>query len=302
MRAENMNTHTYHPSSLGNKGRQRTLRIVVYTLLTATAMLYVLPLLIVLMNSFRDLQEINRTSLIGLPSTFSFDAWVQAWGEVRIGGNEGGISPYFITSFKMVVPATLISTALGAINGYALSIWRFRGHQWVFGIMLFGVFIPGQMMLLPWSMILGKLGISNSWIGLVLVHVVFGIGFVTLFFRNFYLQVPDEIIRAARIDGAGFWRIFWKIILPLSPPMIIVTIIWEFTHAWNEYLYASTFTSGYERPITAALIAISGTNQSAPEYNIQSAAVIIAALPTLAIYIFGGRYFLRGLTAGALKG
>jgi glucose/mannose transport system permease protein len=297
-----MDIHTYDPSSLADKGRQRIFRIVVYSLLTVTAMLYVLPLLIVLMNSFRDLQDINRNSLIGLPSKFSIDAWVRAWGEVQIGGNEGGISPYFITSIKMVVPATLISTALGAINGYALSIWRFRGHKWVFGIMLFGVFIPGQMMLLPWSMILGKLGMSNSWTGLVLVHVVFGIGFVTLFFRNFYLQVPDEIIQAARIDGAGFWRIFWKIILPLSPPIIIVTIIWEFTKAWNEYLYAATFTSGYNRPITAALMAISGTNQSAPEYDIQSAAVIIAALPTLAIYIFGGRYFLRGLTAGAVKG
>lgn len=297
-----MDSYEYHPSRLGRRGQRRTMRIVVYTLLIVTAMLYVLPLLIVLLNSFRDLQDINRTSLIGFPTRFSFDAWVRAWGEVQIGGNKGGISPYFINSFKMVIPATLISTALGAVNGYALSAWRFPGHKWVFGIMLFGVFIPGQLMLLPWSMILGRIGLSNSWMGLVLVHVVFGIGFVTLFFRNYYVQVPDEIIRAARIDGAGFWRIFWKIILPLSPPIIVVTIIWEFTHAWNEYLYASTFTSGYNRPITAALIAISGTNQTAPEYNIQSAAVIIAALPTLAIYIFGGRYFLRGLTAGALKG
>jgi glucose/mannose transport system permease protein len=295
-------TYQYHPLQLGSRRRQRTIRIIVYTLLTLTALLYVLPLFIVLLNSFRDLQEINRTSLIGWPQSFSLDAWGKAWGEVQIGGNGGGISPYFINSFLMVVPATLISTALGAINGYALSIWRFPGHKWVFGIMLFGVFVPGQLMLLPWAMILGTIKLSNSWMGLVVVHVVFGIGFVTLFFRNFYVQIPDEIIRAARIDGAGFWRIFWRIILPLSPPIIIVTIIWEFTHAWNEYLYASTFTSGYNRPITAALIAISGTNQVAPEYNIQSAAVIIAALPTLAIYLFGGRYFLRGLAAGAVKG
>ena len=292
----------YHPSRLGNPRTQLLIRVIVYTLLTLTALLYVLPLLIVFVNSFRDLQDINRTSLIGLPRSFSFDSWIKAWGTTCIGGNCGGISPYFINSFLMVVPATLISTALGALNGYALSVWRFPGHKWVFGIMLFGVFIPGQLMLLPWSMILGAIGLSNSWVGLILVHVVFGIGFVTLFFRNFYLSIPDEIIRAARIDGAGFWRIFWRIILPLSPPIIIVAIIWEFTHAWNEYLYASTFTSGYNRPITAALIAIAGTNQTDPEYNVQSAAMILAALPTLAIYLFGGRYFLRGLTTGAVKG
>lgn len=297
-----MDNAQYHPSRLGLKGRRSVLRVVVYGLLVITALLYVLPLLIVFMNSFRDLQEINRTSLIGLPQSFSLDSWIKAWGEIRIGGNGGGISPYFINSFLMTVPATLISTAIGAVNGYALSVWRFRGHKWVFGIMLFGVFIPGQLMLLPWSMILGKLGLANSWMGLVVIHVVFGIGFVTLFFRNFYVGIPDEIIRAARIDGAGFWRIFFRIILPLSPPIIIVTIIWEFTHAWNEYLYASTFTSGYNRPITAALIAISGTNQISPEYNVQAAAVIIAAIPTLAIYLFGGRYFMRGLTAGAVKG
>ena len=207
----------------------------------------------------------------------------------------------FFNSLKMTIPATIISTAIGAINGYILSKWRFNGSEVLFACMLLGVFMPGQIALMPWAFILGKLGLTNTTAGLVLVHTVQGLSFTTLFCRNYYLNIPDDLIKAARIDGAGFWRIFRKIILPLSPPILIVTVIWQFTGIWNEFLYAVVFTSGREQPITAALIALSTNGTNVRNYDVMSAAVLIGALPPLLIYFFGGRYFIRGLTQGAIK-
>jgi glucose/mannose transport system permease protein len=203
----------------------------------------------------------------------------------------------------LVVPAVAISTMLGALNGFALTKVRFPGADTVFTLMLFGCFIPFQVVILPMAQTLGFLGLtgSRSIYGLILVHVVYGLAFTTLFFRNFYVAVPDELIKAARIDGAGFFRIFWRIVLPLSPPILIVTVIWQFTNIWNEFLFAMTFTSGDSQPITAALIALSAAGTTTRFYNIESAAVIMAALPTLLVYLFGGKYFMRGLTAGAIK-
>jgi glucose/mannose transport system permease protein len=167
--------------------------------------------------------------------------------------------------------------------------------------MLLGVFMPGQISLMPWAFILGKLGLSNSVIGLVLVHCVQGLSFTTLFCRNYYISVPDDLIKAARIDGAGFWRIFRKIILPLSPPILIVTVIWQFTGIWNEYLFGVVFTSGTQQPITAALVALTAGGTTASAYDVMSAAVLIGALPPLLVYFVGGKYFVRGLTQGAIK-
>jgi glucose/mannose transport system permease protein len=163
------------------------------------------------------------------------------------------------------------------------------------------VFMPGQIALLPWAFVLGKLGLTNSTYGLVLVHVVQGLSFTTLFCRNYYVNIPDDLIKAARIDGAGFWRIFRKIILPLSPPILIVTVIWQFTGIWNEYLYGVVFTSGQRQPITAALVALTTNGTNVRVYDVMSAAVLIGAIPPLLIYFVGGKYFVRGLTQGAVK-
>jgi len=167
--------------------------------------------------------------------------------------------------------------------------------------MTLGVFLPGQIALLPWAYVLGKLGLTNSVYGLVLIHVVQGLAFTTLFCRNYYVNIPDDLIKAARIDGAGFWRIFRRIILPLSPPILIVTVIWQFTGIWNEYLFGTVFTSGREQPITAALVALATSGQTARHFDVASSAVLIAALPPLLIYFLGGKYFVRGLTQGAIK-
>jgi glucose/mannose transport system permease protein len=294
-------TAVYDPIAAGARRRWLSPKTAVYAVLTLFALYYLIPLLVLFSNSFRDSAEIARTSLLGLPRSFSLDYWRIAWTESCIGGRCQGIAPYFINSLEMAIPATILSTAIGLLNGYALSKWRFRGDNAIFALITVGVFIPGQVVLLPWAITLGQLGLANTTGGLVLIHTIQGLAFTTLFCRNYLINVPDELIKAARIDGAGFFRIFWRIIVPLSPPILIVTVIWQFTGIWNEFLFAVTFSSGGNQPITAALIALSASGTTERQYNIESAAVIAGALPTLAIYFFGGKWFMRGLTAGALK-
>jgi len=204
-------------------------------------------------------------------------------------------------SAAVTIPATIVSTLLGAVAGYAISLWRFRGDTWIFGIVTLGIFLPQQMRLIPWTFVLRDIGLINTLTGLVLIHTIQGMSFTTLFCRNYYVSIPQDLIKAARIDGAGFFRTFFRIVLPLSPPILIVTVIWQFTHIWNEFLYGVTFTNGSQQPVTAALIGLNAAVADVPQYGVQSAAVVLAALPTLLVYLFGGKYFLRGLTAGAVK-
>jgi glucose/mannose transport system permease protein len=281
--------------------RYRRARIGVYVILIAVAIYAILPLLVIILNSFRDLDDIAHRGLIAIPLAFSLDHWGVTWNKFCVSGGCNGIAPFFYNSLEMTIPATIISTIIGAINGYILSMWRFRGSEILFGAITLGVFMPGQMVLLPWAITLGSLGLTNTIGGLVLIHCIQGLSFTTLFCRNYYVGIPEDLIKAARIDGAGFWRIFRKIVLPLSPPILIVTVIWQFTGIWNDFLIGLVFSSGSGQPITAALIGLATAGTSVHEYNVESAAVLIGALPPLLIYFFGGRYFLRGLTQGAIK-
>jgi glucose/mannose transport system permease protein len=276
-------------------------RIIVYAALIILALLFLVPLGVVVVNSLRSSREIAATSLIGWPTHLIFSNYAQAWNKFCMAEHCWGIEPYMLNSLTLTIPATVISTLLGALAGYSISLWRFRGDQFVFGLVTLGIFLPEQMKLIPWVVVLRDLSLMNTIAGLVLIHTVQGMSFTTLFCRNYYVGIPQDLLKAARIDGAGFFRIFWRIILPLSPPILIVTVIFQFTGIWNEFLYGVTFTSGGQQPVTAALIALSAAITSEPMYGEQSAAVLIAALPTLLVYLFGGRYFLRGLTAGAVK-
>jgi glucose/mannose transport system permease protein len=276
-------------------------RMAIHCVLILFAAFYLVPLLVVVFNSLRSTEDITRAGVIGLPYDLAWSNFSDTWSKYCISQHCNGIQPYFWNSLQMTIPATLISTLLGALNGYSLSLWRFRGDQVVFGIMTLGVFLPEQMRLVPWAIVLRDVGLFNTISGLVMIHIVQGISFTTLFCRNYYVSIPPDLLKAARIDGAGYFRIFWRIVLPLSPPILIVTVIWQFTGIWNEYLYGVTFSSGEHQPITAALIALSARLSDAPQYGEQSAAVLLAAAPTLLIYLVGGRYFLRGLTAGAVK-
>ncbi|MFF7707154.1 ABC transporter permease subunit [Pseudomonas sp. NPDC007930] len=268
-------------------------RVLIYAVLIGACLLYLVPLLVMLLTSFKTPEDISNGNLLTLPAAFTGIGWSKAWGIV---------SGYFWNSVAITVPAVLISTGIGALNGYVLSMWRFRGSQLFFGLLLFGCFLPFQTVLLPASFTLGKMGLANTTTGLVLVHVVYGLAFTTLFFRNFYVSVPEALVKAARLDGAGFFTIFGRILLPMSIPTIMVCIIWQFTQIWNDFLFGVVFASGDAQPITVALNNLVNTSTGVKEYNVDMAAAMIAGLPTLLVYVLAGKYFLRGLTAGAVKG
>ena len=282
--------------------RNRLLRILLFLILGLFVFYYLFPLFVMVATSLKSLDEIRGGSLLSLPRNSSFDAWVKAWQSACVGVRCNGLRPYMWNSVAMVVPAVLISTTLGALNGYALTKWRFRGADAIFALMLFGAFIPFQVVLLPMARTLGVLGLAGSVAGLVLVHTVYGLAFTTLYFRNFFIGVSDGIVQAAKIDGAGFFRIFFQVMLPMAPPAIVVTVIWQFTQIWNDFLFGIAFTVGDSNPVTVALNNIVNTSTGVKEYNVDMAAAILAALPTLFVYVVAGKYFVRGLAAGALKG
>lgn len=273
-----------------------------YGLLILVAIYYLMPLFVMLTTSVKSLEEIRAGNLVALPTSITFDAWSKAWGSACTGADCSGLKGNFWASMSFVLPAVVISTLIGAFNGYVLTLWRFKGSDVLFTTMLVGCFIPFQVVLLPMAQTLGWLGLANTTPGLVFVHVVYGLAFTTLFFRNFYVSVPEEMVKAARIDGAGFFTIFWRIILPLSPPIIVVCVIWQFTQIWNDFLFGVVFSGGERQPITVALNNLVNTSTGVKEYNVDMAAAIIAALPTLFVYVVAGKYFVRGLTAGSVKG
>ena len=289
--------------SLDNSFRNNLItRALIYTALLIFAVYYLLPLFVMLTNSLKTLDEIRAGNMLAFPRSITIEPWLKAWDTAQIGVDPSGLKPYFMNSVLMVIPAVLISTMLGAINGYILTKWNFRGAGVMFGLMLFSCFIPFQIVLIPMARVLGLIGLAGTTSGLVLVHVVYGIGFTTLFFRNYYNAFPDELVRAALLDGAGFFRIFWRILLPSSGPIIVVTIIWQFTNIWNDFLFGASFADFDSQPITVALNNLVSSSTGVKEYNVHFAGAILAALPTLIVYIVSGRYFVRGLMAGSVKG
>ena len=277
-------------------------RIVIYSILAVVAVVYLIPLLVMLLTSFKPLPEVYSGNILALPHQWTLDAWAKAWGSACVGLECAGVKGFFWNSFRMVFFAVAISTLLGALNGYVLTKWRFKGDNLLFGLVLFGCFIPFQIVLIPMASFLGKVGLAQSISGLVFVHVVYGLCFTTLYFRNYYIAFPDELVKAAMIDGARFFRIFFRILLPNSVPIITVTVIWQFTNIWNDFLFGASFTTGSSAPITVALNNIVNTSTGVKEYNVNMATAMIAALPTLLVYVIGGRYFVRGLMAGSVKG
>jgi len=277
-------------------------RMAVYAVLLFAALFFLAPMYVMLATSFKDAEQIRSGNLLSLPSSLNFESWTLAWSTACTGVDCRGLKPYFWNSVMMAVPSVLISTAWGAINGYVLSMWKFKGSDLLFGFLLFGVFMPFQVVLLPMSQILGYLGLSSSIAGLVLVHSLAGMAGTTLFFRNYYTAIPRELVNAARIDGAGFWRIFIRIVVPMSTPILMVTLIWQFTNIWNDFLFGVAFSGADSKPITVGLNNMANTTSSVKNYNVDMAAAIIAGLPTMLVYVLAGQYFVKGLTAGAVKG
>ncbi|MCP5088676.1 MAG: carbohydrate ABC transporter permease [Rhodobacteraceae bacterium] len=294
------------PSAYASRQRSRTgqiaLRWLLYALLCLFALYYLMPLFVMVTTSLKSLEEIRTGSLVSLPRKVTFDAWATAWSGACTGIQCEGLRPYFLNSMMLAIPAVALSTLFGALNGYVIAQWRFKGANLIFSLMLFGCFIPFQVVLLPMARVLGMMGLAGTIPGLIFVHVIYGLGFTTLFFRNYYVSIPNELVKAAKVDGAGFFRIFWSIFLPLSLPIIVVTVIWQFTQIWNDFLFGVSFSQAGTQPVTVALNNIVNSTTGVKEYNVDMAAAIIAALPTLLVYIVAGKYFIRGLTAGSVKG
>jgi glucose/mannose transport system permease protein len=277
-------------------------RALIYAVLLLAALFFLAPLYVMLATSFKDAEQIRSGSLLSFPTSLNWSSWQTAWSSACTGVDCNGLKPFFMNSVMMTVPAVLLSTAWGAVNGYVLSHWRFKGSELLFGFMLFGVFMPFQVVLLPMSQVLGMVGLSSSVMGLVIVHVLAGMAGTTLFFRNYYVSVPRELVNAARMDGAGFWQIFWRVIFPLSTPILMVTLIWQFTNIWNDFLFGVAFSGAESKPVTVGLNNMVNTSSSVKAYEVDMAAAMIAGLPTMIIYVLAGQYFVRGLTAGAVKG
>lgn len=280
----------------------RLTRGIIYSILIIFVIYYLLPLYVMVVNSLKPLDEIRGGDLMALPKVWTLEPWRSAWSTAQIGVEATGLKPYFINSIIMVVPAVLLSTILGALNGYVLTKWKFKGDGIVFGMLLLSCFIPFQIVLIPAAKVLGFLGLAGTIKGLVLIHLVYGIGFSTLFFRNYYAAFPTELVKAAIIDGASFFQIFKRIMLPSSAPIIVVTVIWQFTNQWNDFLFGASFSGYGSTPMTVALNNLVNSSTGVKEYNVHFAGAILAAFPTLLVYIVAGKYFVRGLMAGAVKG
>ncbi len=276
-------------------------RIGIYLLLILFAILFLVPVYVLLASSLKTFAEVQDLSkLWSLPSGFYLESFRSAWFGIPEKGLRG-LGPNLLNSLYLTVPATIISSMLGSLNGYVLSKWKFRGANVIFPVMLFGMFIPYQSILIPLTQTLRAIGLGGTLWGLILVHVVYGIPITTLIFRNYYAEVPTDLIEAARIDGAGILGVYWRVMFPLSLPGFVVVIIWQFTNIWNEFLFAVTTLQRPElQPITVALRNLAGSQIK--EWNMVMAGALIAAIPTLLIYVIMGRYFIRGLLAGSVKG
>jgi len=268
-------------------------RIAVWAVMLALAIAYLLPVYVMVANGLKDAANVSLSRMWAPPLQLTAaNGFIGAWQR---------LSPNMTNSLLMVIPATILSSLIGAINGYLFAKWKFRGSDILFTLLLFGFFIPYQSILLPLVRFLQVVGLYGKLPGLVLVHVIYGIPITTLIFRNYYAEVPNEMVEASRIDGAGFFGIYRHILFPLSLPGFVVVIIWQFTNIWNEFLFAVTTLQRPElQPITVALRNLSGSQIQ--EWNMVMAGTIIAAVPTLIVYIVMGRYFIRGLLAGSVKG
>jgi glucose/mannose transport system permease protein len=273
-------------------------RIVLYAVAILFTVYYLLPVFLLILTGLKSYNEVNLYEMWNLPRTLSIQSYVDAWqGSPAV----QGLSQNFVNSLYITIPATVISSVLGAMNGYVLSKWKFRGANVIFPLILFGMFIPYQSILIPLVTTMSFLKLYGSLLGLIVVHVIYGIPITALIFRNYYATIPNEMLEAARIDGAHFFSIFTRIMLPLSAPGFVVTGIWQFTNIWNDFLFAITLTTQpANQPITVALNNLAGS--FSVQWNVQFAGALLAALPTILVYILLGPFFVRGLMAGSLKG
>ena len=276
-------------------------RLGLYAFLGSAALFFLLPLYVMVVTSLKSMDEIRLGNLFALPHTWTIEPWITAWSSACTGVACEGIGGGFSNSLAIVIPSTIIPILLGALNGYALSFWRPRGANLLFGILMVGAFIPVQVMIFPLVRILAAVDLYSSLPGIVIVHTIFSMPMMTLLFRNYYAGIPHELFQAARIDGGGFWRILVQLVLPMSAPIIVVAAIMQVTGVWNDYLLGLVFAGRENLPMTVQLNNVINTTTGTREYNVNMAATILTSLVPLVLYFVSGRWFVRGIAAGAIK-
>lgn len=277
-------------------------KIIIYSVLVFFSLYFLFPLYVMVVTSFKTMPEIRFGNIFAFPNQVNFDAWVKAWTSACTGLTCEGLSPGFWNSVKITIPSTIVSIFIAAVNGYALVNWRFKGSEVFFAILIFGSFIPYQVMLYPLVMITRELKIFGTLQGVIVIHTIFGMPILTLLFRNYFASLPQELFKAARVDGAGFWRIFFEIMLPMSLPIFVVALILQITGIWNDFLFGVVFAGTQNYPMTVQLNNIVNSAQGTPEYNVNMAATVLTGLVPLIIYFVSGKLFVRGVAAGAVKG
>ncbi len=276
--------------------------ILLYGTLIMVAMYYLLPLYVMVVTSLKGMPEIRMGNVFGPPIEITFEPWVKAWSTACTGINCDGLSRGFGNSVRILIPSVVLSIAISSVNGYALANWRFKGSEVFFTILIIGAFIPYQVMIYPIVILLREMGLYGTLWGLVLVHSIFGMPILTLLFRNYFTSVPEELFKAARVDGAGFWGIYFQIMLPMSLPIFVVAIILQVTGIWNDFLFGVIYTKPDLYPMTVQLNNIVNSVQGVKEYNVNMAATLLTGFVPLAIYFISGKLFVRGIAAGAVKG
>lgn len=288
----------------GAKPQNRLSRrnVFLYGTLILVSVYYLLPLYVMVVTSLKGMPEIRMGNIFSPPVEITFQPWVKAWSEACTGINCDGLSRGFGNSVRILIPSVALSITIASINGYALANWRFKGSEVFFTILIIGAFIPYQTMLYPIVILLREIGLMGSVWGLVLVHSVFGMPILTLLFRNYFSAMPEELFKAARVDGAGFWGIYFRIMLPMSVPIFVVAMILQVTGIWNDFLFGVIYTKPSTYPMTVQLNNIVNSVQGVKEYNVNMAATLLTGLVPLVIYFISGKLFVRGIAAGAVKG
>ncbi len=280
---------TPKPTSKSRYALSRTLK---YAALIFFLIVVLIPVYVLLVTSFKGTGDADPSRAWALPQLWTLENWQTAWTT---------LSPAILRSVAIVVPSAIIAAFLGSLNGFVLARWSFRGADIVFTLILFGMFIPYQAVMIPLNQLVLNLGVPTGVPTLIMLHVIYGIPITTLIFRNYYMTVPHELIEAGRVDGAGMLRTYWSIVLPLSIPSFVVVLIWQFTSAWNDFLFAVFFSSSQNGPVTVALNNLAN-GALLQNYGVSMAGALFASLPTLLVYIILGKYFVGGLMSGSVKG
>jgi glucose/mannose transport system permease protein len=277
-------------------------RIGVYAFLLIASLFFLLPLWVMIVTSLKTMPEIRLGMIFNWPQELTFDPWIKAWDTACTGRDCNGLKPGFWNSVKITVPSVIVSIIVAAINGYALSYWKYKGSEILFAILVFGAFVPYQVVIYPLIIGFRSVGLFATLPGIIIVHTIFGMPILTLLFRNFFAALPPELFKAARVDGAGFWQIFFRIMVPMSVPITIVAIILQVTGIWNDFLFGLVFAGRENMPMTVQLNNIVVTTTGIREYNVNMSATILSAAVPLVIYFVSGKWFVRGIAAGAVKG